>query len=297
MKTTLFALIVTATFVISACDVIEAPYLKNPINPADTLLKDTSDVVVKTGGVLNVLLEDYTGHTCGNCPEAAEVASAIAKKNETGRVVVVAVHAGNFALPKIPDYLYDFRTTAGTELDEVFRNSRVGLPNGLVNRVKYNGNFVLFQNNWDPATTTQLALPPALNLTLSHTYYDSAKTIVATVESEYLAKGQTDYSLVVWIVENGIIGSQTDYRRDLKSHVKDYEFEHVLRGSLNGTWGDQLSTTVEAVGSKIKKVVRYILPEEFDWKLANCELVAYVIRKKDDQTRDVVQVVRQKFRP
>lgn len=296
MKTIVLALIASATLAIGACDVIEAPYLKNPPDASDTLLKDTSDVVVRTGGVMNVLIEDYTGHTCGNCPEAAEVASVIAKKNDTGRVVVVAVHSGNFALPEIPDYLYDFRTTAGTELDQTFRISRAGNPNGLVNRVKYNGKFILGQNNWDPATTAQLALQPALNLNLSHTYYDTTRTLVVTVESEYLTQGQTDYSLVVWIVENGIVGSQKDYRFT-PSHIEDYDFEHVLRGSLNGTWGDTLSTKVQAVGSKIKKVVRYTLPENFDWKLANCEVVAYVIRRKDDQTRDVVQVVRQKFRP
>lgn len=296
MKMLPFALALCLLLVIAACDVVEAPYLKNPPIPIDTLLKDTSNIIVQTGGLQNVLLEDYTGHTCGYCPEAADVATSIAKKNDFGRVVVVAVHAGVFALPELPNYPYDMQTVTGTELDRIFRNSRIGNPNGLVNRIKYNGRLVLSQNNWDPATTALLPVTPALNLKLSHTYHADKRTVVATVESEYLTAGETDYSLVVWIIENDIVGDQKDYRRT-PSHVQDYNFEHVLRGSLNGTWGDQLSASVQPVGSKVKTIVRYLLPEKMDWKLANCDLVAYVIRSKDDQTREVLQVVMQAFRP
>lgn len=295
MKILLLSLTIATALMINACDVIEAPYLKNPIDPADTLLKDTSNVVARTEGLQNVLLEDYTGHTCGNCPEAADIAASIAAANPS-RVIVTAIHAGGFAPPELPDYPYDFRTEVGTSLDQTFKISRAGNPNGLVNRAKYNTRFILGQNNWVPAVAAQLALSPRIDLALSHTFHAEDRTLVATVEATYLAEGEADYSLVVWITENGIVQDQKDYRRT-PSHVEEYEFEHVLRGSMNGTWGDSLSAKVEPAGSKIKKVLRFTIPEGVDWNLANCELVAYVIRRKDDQTRDVLQVVKQAFRP
>ncbi|MCX6140976.1 MAG: Omp28-related outer membrane protein [Candidatus Kapabacteria bacterium] len=296
MKSLLFVLAVTSALIVISCDVVDAPYLKNPIDPSDTLLKDTSDVVVRTGAVQNVLLEDYTGHTCGNCPAAADVAKEIVKKNP-GRVLVLAVHCSDqFAAPQLPDYPYDFRTIVGTTLDATFRNSRAGLPNGLVNRTKYDSKFILSQNSWDPATTAQLALSPKMGLDLSHTYHADKRTIVATVKAEYFAQGEPDYSVVVFIIENGIVQDQTDYRFT-PSHIEDYDFEHVLRASMNGTWGDSLSRVSEPAGKKITKTLRYVIPEGVDWKLENCELVAFVIRRKDDQTREVLQVVKQQFRP
>jgi thiol-disulfide isomerase/thioredoxin len=295
MKIFLLTITVVAALLVNACDVVEAPYLKNPIDPADTLLKDTSTVVVSTGGLQNVLLEDYTGHTCGNCPEAADIAKTIAEANP-GRVMVAAVHAGGFALPELPDYPYDFQTEVGTTLDQTFKISRAGNPNGLVNRAKYNARFILGQNNWAPAVAAQLSLSPVLDLQLSHTYHADKRTLVATVEATYRTAGENDYSLVVWITENGIVQDQKDYRKT-PSHVEDYDFEHVLRGSMNGTWGDSLSTNAPTAGAKVKKTLRYTIPESVDWKLENCELVAYVIRRKDDQTRDVLQVVKQAFRP
>ncbi len=290
MKTLGIALLVLLA--VTGCDVIEAPYIKNPTGSVDTLLKDTSTTMVRTGGVQNVLLEDYTGHTCGNCPEAADIATSIYEKNKP-RVIVVAIHAGGFALPDMPDYPADYRTPVGDELDQTFMISRAGNPNGLINRVRYNNRFILSQSNWDPATTAQLSKSPAVDLGLSHTYHSQDSTFVVTVETAYRTPGESDYSLVVFLTENGIVGDQKDYRKN-PSHIEEYEFEHVLRASFNGTWGDTLSTTAIPVGGVVKKTVRYRIPPGKNWNLANCEIVAFVIRRKDAATRDVLQVVKQK---
>jgi hypothetical protein len=288
--------IVLATFlVLTSCDVVDAPYEKNPEAPIDTVLKDTSTVVVRTGGLQNVLLEDYTGHTCVNCPAAADVAKDVYEGNKS-RVVVVAVHAGPFARPEPPDYPADHRTDVGEALDALFRISRVGNPNGLVNRTRYNTRFVLGSANWEPATAALLEQQPKIDLALSHTYYAAKRTIIATVDATYLEPGEDDYSLCMWITEDSIVGDQADNRRN-PSHVKDYVFEHMLRASMNGTFGDSLTSEIMPIGSSVKKTVRFTIPETATWRLDKCELVAFVIRRKDDQTREVLQVVKQKLKP
>jgi hypothetical protein len=284
-----------ALIVLTSCDVVDAPFEKNPVVPVDTVLKDTSTVVVRTGGLQNVLLEDYTGHTCVNCPAAADVAKSIYEKNQP-RVVVVGVHAGPFAKPEAPDYPLDHRTDVGEALDALFRISRVGNPNGLVNRSRYNTRFVLGAANWEPATNALLSQQPKLDLALSHTYYPDKRTIIATVDAAYLQPGENDYSLCVWITEDSIVGDQADNRRN-PSHVKDYVFEHMLRASMNGTFGDSLTSEIMPIGSSVKKTVRFTIPETATWRLDKCELVAFVIRRKDDQTREVLQVVKQKLKP
>lgn len=294
MKTAIIVLLAAFAVFGTACDIIEAPYLKNPGGPVDTTVRDTSTVKDSTGAVQNVLLEDYTGHTCGNCPEAADIATDIAKKNP-GRVIVMAVHVGVFAVPAPPTYPADYRTSVGNTLDETFLNSRSGLPNGLVNRTRYNGRLVLGRQNWEPATNVLLSQPAKLGMAMSHTYYQEDSIIVATVETTYLVPGETDYSLVVYLVENGIVGDQKDYRNKppLNEHVEDYEFEHMLRTSFNGTWGDTLSKVAVPTGAKITKTLRYKIPAGVPWKLENCELIAFVIRRT---TNEVVQVVKQKIK-
>lgn len=291
----IITLALVALLVLTSCDVVDAPYEKNPEPPIDTVLKDTSTIVVRTGGLQNVLLEDYTGHTCVNCPAAADVAKAIYEKYPE-RVAMVAVHAGPFAKPEPPDYPADHRTAVGEALDALFRISRVGNPNGLVNRTRYNTRFVLGVTNWEPATVALLAQQPKIDLALSHTYHAAKRTIVATVETTYLQPGENDYTLCVWITEDSIVGDQADNRRN-PSHVKDYVFEHMLRASLNGTYGDSLAAETKPVGSSVKTTVAYTLPETATWRLEKCELVAFVIRDKDDQTREVLQVVKQKLKP
>ncbi len=51
-------------------------------------------------------------------------------------------------------------------------------------------------------------------------------------------------------MEDGIIGAQTDYRvsPDL---VEEYEFEHMLRKSLNDSWGVVLKDTPIAANDSV----------------------------------------------
>jgi hypothetical protein len=65
---------------------------------------------------------------------------------------------------------------------------------------------------------------------------------------------------------------------------------------MNGTFGDSLTSEIKPIGSSVKKTVRFTIPETATWRLDKCELVAFVIRRKDDQTREVLQVVKQKLK-
>jgi predicted oxidoreductase (fatty acid repression mutant protein) len=47
-----------------------------------------------------------------------------------------------------------------------------------------------------------------------------------------------------------------------------------MRTSINGTWGDQISTTDPAAESVIKKEIRYTVPSA--WNARNCRVVVYV---------------------
>lgn len=275
MKTIIAAFI--GLVLLTSCDIIDNP-IETPEVPVDTTKSFKQ----------NVLIEDYTGHTCGNCPEAAEVAHQVQTLYGKDRVIVVAVHSGPFAYPVPPDYATDYQTPEGNELDKIFRISRAGNPNGLVNRKVYNGKFIQSKDNWAAATTEYLAEKPALGIVATSSWDESSKSVTVNAELTFITEGTPDYYLSAWITESGLVGDQTDYRKS-PSHIEDYEFDHVLRSSIGGAWGEQLSATATAAGTKISKTLTYTFPADKDWKPENCDVVLFVHRHQTE--KNVVQAV------
>ena len=116
---------------ISSCDIIEEPYLNNNGGGVDT----TSNQYVK-----NILIEDFTGHLCQNCPDAARELEAI-HDVYGAQIIGLAIHVGNtFARPyplSEAKFTYDFRSKWGEELDNFFNITDAGLPKGMINRIDY----------------------------------------------------------------------------------------------------------------------------------------------------------------
>lgn len=278
MKQWLIVTILGAAMLATSCDIVTDP-LEKPIVPPDT-----SETVVQ-----NVLLEDYTGHLCGNCPAAADRAKEIQTLYGKKRVIVVAVHSGHFARTN-SEYPIDWRSPEGEELNTAFGNSRAGNPNGLVNRNERNGKFILSVQDWASATAQELERAPAMGIKATTQWDAATATVTATVELNYLAAGQPDYYLAAYLIEDGLVGDQLDYRVN-PSHVKDFAFDHVLRASVNGTWGEQVSATPVAAGTKIQKQLQYTFPANKDWKPENCHLVLFVHRYNNPDTKEVIQVI------
>ena len=127
------AVVILISFIIS-CD-----FVKNanpPVEPNSGTGNVTPGIVYR-----KVLIEDYTGHKCGYCPPAGDTLAYLEKKY-TGKIIPLAIHAGQFANINLT-YPTDFRTTVGNAYDTEFGNSMAGNPNGLINRIGFGtGSFI-----------------------------------------------------------------------------------------------------------------------------------------------------------
>jgi thiol-disulfide isomerase/thioredoxin len=68
-------LVLAVGYSFNSCDVIEEPFLIE-----QEVVSDSCEAFIfptQENYVKKVLLEDYTGHTCGNCPRAAEKADEL----------------------------------------------------------------------------------------------------------------------------------------------------------------------------------------------------------------------------
>jgi hypothetical protein len=279
----LFAFIGSFSIFLSSCDVIEEPFMD-----LQQEVSDSCEAFIFTPLTNNptrkVLLEDYTGHKCGNCPLAAEEAKEL-KEIYGDQLVPVAIHAGFFARTKEPHFITDFTTDAGDDWDTHFGNSAAGNPNGMVNRIGYpESDHILQPSQWAQMVEEQVQLPATIGLQLMASYNETTNLICVDVQTEILQSISAPLSLNIIFTESGIIAYQTDYTAD-PQEIPDYEHNHVMRKSLTGAWGQSLGQENYAIGDYL--VNRYSTEIDETWNVNNMSVVAFV---SNTDTYEVLQV-------
>jgi len=267
-----------AIFVFQACDKVEEPYSRGN---GDHGGGDTTLAVRK------VLLEDYTGHKCVNCPRAGIVAHDLKGQYEE-KLVVIAVHAGYFAEPD-NDGLYttDFTTEMGDALDLEFGISLQGNPNGMVNRVVDGDDQVIGDSQWPAAVGSELAKPAVSTIEISKDYNNGSRVLNTSVTVDFLSDLPGIYRVCVVVTEDSIVAPQMNSNSAIgpSPDWEDYIHMHVLRGEINGTWGIVITDESIVAGSEYTVDCDNFNIEN-DWNDDQCYIVAYVFNQ---ETREIIQ--------
>ena len=271
--------------IITSCDVVEGPYMSDITIPIDT----TTNTYLQ-----KILIEDFTGHKCPNCPEAARELDAISVIYP-GQIIGMAIHVGSFAKPTPvigAPYDYDFRTSSGDVVDNAFGNISEALPRGMINRAGYPENHKLGAGEWAAAVLEELTKDTTFTIDISSN--ESSISITSVVQKNI----NGEYNLVVCLTESNIINWQQDGGESLE----DYEHNHVLR---TGLIDQELSISTNYVaGQEIENTITYDLialeqsnkdysislggndiPGE--WNPNNMSVVAYIY---NTITKEIVQV-------
>lgn len=263
---------------LAGCDVIE---------PSER--KQGNGVAIDSGIIKKVLVEDFTGFRCGNCPRAAEVALQLHDVFKDN-VIVIAVHAGSqFAKPdpaRFPKYLYDFTSPVGDETFPVFI-AGAGQPNGTINRKRYNGTFPVNHDAWAAKVQTELQTKPGMSILLAPTYDTTSKLLTVKATVKYLSEGTSNHNIAMYLTEDSIVYYQKDYRKTPED-IPNYLHRHVLRGAVGeyGAYGKQLSTSAIAAGTTLEETFTLSFAGK-DWKPEHCAVVGFV---NDGTTKEVLQV-------
>jgi thiol-disulfide isomerase/thioredoxin len=252
-------LYISAILTIFSCDVIDE---KDYLMPADV------KPAQKT-----VLLEDYTGMKCPNCPDAARIAAQI--KEEYGdQLVTVSIHAGIYAVPS-GIFTQDFRTEAGNKYNSNFAFYQY--PMGMIDRAKYDYDKRITRNLWQSAVAVRISEQAGMNITVDNRYDSTKNEIETEVELFFEQEFRQKLNLQLWLVEDSIIGLQIDGG----TTIKDYVHRHVLRGDINGIYGTAVmpEDRYPASNELINNIFHYTLKPE--WKPEHCSVVAFVFREED----------------
>ena len=227
MKKIIYSLFLLS--IISSCEVIEGPYMTGNGGGVDT----NSSQYVK-----NILIEDFTGHLCQNCPDAARELEAIHDLYGS-QIIGLALHVGStFARPyplSQPKFTYDFRTKWGEELDGFFNISDAGLPKGMINRIDYPNDHRKNKGQWLASVQQELDKEVVFGLNITSSF-DGNNSII-DISTDALKNITGDYKLVVCLTENEI----TNWQKDGVIEDENYIHNHVLRSLITSAWGDDVS--------------------------------------------------------
>lgn len=250
------------------------------VPPIDTEIRPTGR---------RVLIEEFTGVQCVNCPIGSKKIEELLANNSYGDFIIpISIHSGSFSEP-YPQSLYDFRTTEGTNLESNLLGPVQGFPAATVNRRFFDNETELpvTLNKWTGYIVQELLEEPKLEITINNTYDTASRNLAIEVELDFIETVTEPLGVSIMILEDDIVDYQLTPDTDVYSDGKNpyYKHKHVLRTMLTDYTGDAISIAKTKEGSSSTFNYSFTLPAE--WQSEKCEVVAFVSQK--GQTLDVLQ--------
>ena len=235
-----------------------------------------------------VLLEEFTGRTCGYCPDGHKVANQIAATHP-GKFWSVNIHtAGYFSPTSYPNL--------NTTTSETYRAAfgATGFPCGVVNRSTASA---VGRDQWTGKANQEFNQAAVCNVAGQVVINDATRIAKINVEVYYTGNSAeaTNY-LTVFMLQDSIWGSQSGGQSNPDQYVNgNYCHMHIFRDVVTPAWGEQITTT--SAGTLISKEYMYEIPESIgnpngvEVDLDNISFLAFVTEKQQGAaTRPVLNV-------
>lgn len=210
----------------------------------------------------NVLIEDFTGQMCTNCPDGHRLISTL-QEQYGENIIAVGIHAGSFGIAEnsMPGVIGLMRP----EGDEYAKKFGVeSYPSGIINR----NTTTLKYTEWAASVRSEMERESYLNILLSAKVDNGKIVIYSELQPAKDIKGK----LQVWITESNIVTLQVDNGK----YLMDYVHNHVYRASVNGTWGEDVSLKANVFNNSTHEI------EVRDgWNVDNLSVVAFVYNDND----------------
>lgn len=214
-----------------------------------------------------MLIKDFTGVRCVNCPAAAEVAHELQHQLGEDRVLIMSVHAGFLAtaIGLFPD----FTTPEGTE----WYNNNSANPLFAIDHVSLTEGNTLNESQIDKAVGDALEETQTFDLSLENTYNETSRELRVTSTMTAVSEYSGDLYVTVCLLEDSIVGRQV-----VPGGIDTaYMFRNVFRGSLNGADGEQFVNGQVFVDDEFVKNHTTVLDEAYN--ADQCYVLAYIAEK------------------
>lgn len=219
-----------------------------------------------------VLLEEFTGKGCNNCPKGSrEIENLLTLFPDN--LIAVSIHAGHFANPESFPGLgqFDLRAPQSQELIDLL-SPIIGYPTATVNRTIVSGDIQLGRNQWASAIAQQLEIDPAVELGITKVFDPETRELKVTVNGIGKQSLSGDIRISIMLTESGIIDAQLD-QDSPGGKVDNYVHNHVLRNMLTPAAGTSILNSI-VTGQVFSMALSTIIDE--GWNEHNMEIIAFV---------------------
>lgn len=205
-----------------------AVYATNGTLTSNVITIKVTAATTSLGYKHHVLVEEYSGTWCGNCPRILYGVDLL--QQQTNQAIVVSTHLFN----KDP-----FITTDGNNL--AAQQGVSGVPAGNINRtLSWTG--PQYENVAQVINTIQAAAPVgiAISSVLSNA------TVTVSVKTGYTQAFTGNAKLTVYLVEDKLFYTQQNYSLNLyggQASIPNFEYNGVLRQVISSLSGDAVGTT------------------------------------------------------
>jgi hypothetical protein len=283
MNKVLLAFICCAALLLESCAGCKE---NNPsLDFGNTSISDTTYVLAagsfpSTPNPHNVLVEEFTGQGCSNCPAAHDLLKTSAAANPN-RINIIGLYIYGPTQGKPPHgSIHDFRDSIANRINSQVYNGLNNLPSGGVDRVAIAGQVSLAKDLWVNAINTQLTTVDSLNIDVDTRYNATADIDTIIVKVTYIKEVKTIQNLSVVIVED----SMRDFQENGLHIEADYLFTNVFRDMVTPVPGGVeigLDRPVKEPGRVYQKIYTYkpkprTLVGEPAIKPKNCKVIAFV---------------------
>ena len=228
----------------------------------------------------NVILEEFTGISCGYCPDGHRIGQDLHNANPND-VFLINIHTGSFASPQGAGT--DFRVDPiGSNIAS--QSNLTGYPAGTVNRHQFStsqgGGTAMGRSDWTAAANQILTIASPVNVGIQANVDMATNILTVDVEVYYTgAQTVTSNMLNVAVVQNNVEGPQSGSSFNPTAILPNgnYNHQHMLRHMMTGQWGVPINTLTP--GSLYADQFTWTMPADINGVAldpTNLAVVAYV---------------------
>lgn len=210
-----------------------------------------------------VLIEDFTGQRCINCPNAAEEIERLKQQYGTDSIIAVGIHSGPLAVYSNAR-MHGLRTEEGDAYYEHWGVEQE--PMGYVNR----RGALSTVDNWATLVREAIQQPTDISMEILAETFDGSRQL--NVELTVIGGEPIDARLQLWLTESNIVALQM--MPDGTAN-QEYVHNHVFRRSINGTWGEPYQSAQGEI-----RELKFNCEVDESWVPENLSVVAFIYSDK-----------------
>jgi hypothetical protein len=224
-----------------------------------TIVLISLNSIVNAQVTRKVLVEEFTGIWCPNCPDGRTILDGIITANPD-RVVPIGMHNGDI-------YTIPYETTLEANLGVA------AFPRAGIDRFTYSGGnaFVMSRGYWAGAVAARLNVASPVEILIYTDYNPTSRLVTVKVDYTFMAAVSEETRLTCVLMEDNLVATQS-------GATGAYTHMDVCRALLSGdVWGDANNPASVTSGQSFTKTYTYTLPATMNEN--NIHVAAFINKK------------------